>query len=593
MNNSESDHLLITGGPGTGKTGILADYAVSMIHTALPCDKRKVLALSFKRHGANDIQQRMNNRLTPEEEDRFESFTIDSFAKELLDRFHHLLPEFWQPEINYSIDEELFEPLTIKDKFYAAAGQIFPTDDIEELPLRDFCYNFMTNSPLPENISWSGKCKNDIGFYMWQYCLKQHPSRLDFPMITALAELLVRLNPQLQALLKSTYCCILADEFQDVTPIHYHFLRSAFSGIRIIAAGDQNQNIMRWAHAMPDNFECFIRDFNAREVQLNVNTRSAAKLLDIQNDISMLTAADSVPVTSGKQTGSAGMCEALLFSTDLEESRFIAEKAAELQNSGIHLRDICVIVRDTPEAYVKMWNGFSDGKTFRFRDESRIQRILTEPVIQILLSLWENAFSGSSNRQPVKYMQKVCAMTEEKALTEISAFCRKLQELFNAQKCTPGNLQKLLELSMAFLDTGKLKALFPRYRHGTWLGKTLTEFTGLMLRDVNGSATVPEVIVNFREGNFIPVTTIRQCKFFEAHTIFFTGWEDQEQWEYSTDENEELCGFLIAASRAKEQLFFTATLERRENDTSIDRIQKIYEVLKNNGISIQLVKPEE
>ncbi len=52
---SEFDNLLICGGPGTGKTGILADYATSLIRTSPEHDHRKILALSFKRHGANDI----------------------------------------------------------------------------------------------------------------------------------------------------------------------------------------------------------------------------------------------------------------------------------------------------------------------------------------------------------------------------------------------------------------------------------------------------------------------------------------------------------------------------------------------------------
>ena len=451
----------------------------------------------------------------------------------------------------------------------------------------------MTADQLPAEVIWSGICNIDIGFYMWQYFLKQQPSRLDFPMITALAELLIRINPVIKQLLTATYRSVLLDEFQDVTTVHYQFLRTAFSGIRVIAAGDQNQNIMRWAHAMPDNFEAFLQDFDAREVQLNVNIRSALKLLDIQNSVAAELDNTTPLMSAENPERTPGVCRALLFSSDEEESKFIAQEVEKLLSSQISLREICIIVRDTPEAYVKMWNSYMDDKNFRFRDESTIQRLFTEPAVQLLLALWENAFADGTDDLLISYLTAVNDMSGEDAQNLLDSFTKELQQRFGAENIPPEKLPGLLEDSVKFLDGSNLKALYPRYRQGVWLEKTLSELQSLMRRNPAGEKSLSQLAVNFRNGSFIPVATIQQCKFFEAHTVFFTGWEDQEQWGYESDENEELCGFLTAISRAKEQLFFTAAMERWKEDTTIDRIQKIYKILKNNGISIQLVKPEE
>jgi alpha-L-fucosidase len=80
---------------------------------------------------------------------------------------------------------------------------------------------------------------------MWQYCLKQTPSVLDFPLIGALAELLLRNNPQIVKALQCAYTHIFLDEFQDTALIHYRLLKTAFppGTLPVTAAGDQQQNI--------------------------------------------------------------------------------------------------------------------------------------------------------------------------------------------------------------------------------------------------------------------------------------------------------------------------------------------------------------
>ena len=79
----------------------------------------------------------------------------------------------------------------------------------------------MTKFQLPNTIELTGNLSEDIGFLAWQHWLSKRPSQLAFPMISALAELLLRSNHSLKKALQATYGYIFLDEFQDTTQIQF------------------------------------------------------------------------------------------------------------------------------------------------------------------------------------------------------------------------------------------------------------------------------------------------------------------------------------------------------------------------------------
>ena len=240
-------NLLIHSGPGSGKTELLARKAAYLLENdALPANK-KILALSFKRNSVRNLRDRVNSCIPPETSHRFEAYTFDAFAKILLDRFGNLLSEPWQLANGYTIDEELLSIPKLRDELYAAASDTaYSTAEIENLELYGFCRNHLVQKPLPAEINFSGDLSLDAGMLMWQYWLNRKPATLIFPMLNALAELLLRTNRNLKKILQTTYGYIFLDEFQDTTFDQYRLLKSAFdnSGIPVIAAGDEKQSIM-------------------------------------------------------------------------------------------------------------------------------------------------------------------------------------------------------------------------------------------------------------------------------------------------------------------------------------------------------------
>ena len=156
---------------------------------------------------------------------------------------------------------------------------------------------------------------------MWQYWLSKKPATVIFPMLNALAEFLIRNTPHLKKILQATYGHILLDEFQDTTFDQYRLLKSAFmnSGIPVTAAGDEKQNIMLWANAMPDGMEQFINDFNAKEINLQWNFRSAPRLAELQNVVARKLLLDTLP-------------ESIPVNTDLDGTLYKNDKTISEKN---------------------------------------------------------------------------------------------------------------------------------------------------------------------------------------------------------------------------------------------------------------------
>ncbi|HCD6933311.1 TPA: UvrD-helicase domain-containing protein, partial [Escherichia coli] len=83
---NSTGHNLVLAGPGAGKTELLAQKACFLIETG-KCSNKKIIALSFKKDAAKNLQDRVNSRLDTKYRHKFESTTFDAFCKSIVDRF--------------------------------------------------------------------------------------------------------------------------------------------------------------------------------------------------------------------------------------------------------------------------------------------------------------------------------------------------------------------------------------------------------------------------------------------------------------------------------------------------------------------------
>ena len=154
-------------------------------------------------------------------------------------------------------------------------------------------------------------------------------------MLGTLAELVLRSNPMILHALRGTYAFVFLDEFQDTTGIQYRLLHTAFHGSAAVltAVGDHKQRIMLWAGALEGVFDVFRREFNAQLRGLEMNYRSAPRLVQIQRYlVESLDPNSAMPRAIERNNGEEGECRLLVFPNDDVE----ADSLSTLINSWIN-----------------------------------------------------------------------------------------------------------------------------------------------------------------------------------------------------------------------------------------------------------------
>lgn len=372
-----NNNMLVIAGPGAGKSELLAQRACYLLQTDECKEPRRILAVSFKKDAAVNIKERVVKRCGSELASRFDSMTFDAFAKSLVDQFLNAIPDEYRPLRNYNIidDKELIKFLRKNEIF----NYKYDKQYMEEI--NKLTYNIL---PFKEERSV---------IWLWKYIANKDENQicyLTFRMISRLAEYLIRRNPMIKKVLNMTYSHIFLDEYQDTTSLQYDLLKSCFYNetATITAVGDDKQRIMIWAGALRDAFDRFKRDFNAVDTMLIMNHRSAPRLLNIQKTIYReFFYKDSEVMfdidNNSKWNEDDGEAYLHLFNYDYEEAKIIATEIRNIIQQGYMHRDICILVKQTPEKYCEKIIECLAEYSIIARNEAIYQDILKEELILI------------------------------------------------------------------------------------------------------------------------------------------------------------------------------------------------------------------
>jgi superfamily I DNA/RNA helicase len=317
---STVNHLVVAG-PGAGKTELLAQRASFLLDTWECRRPLRILAISFKRDASKNLEARVEKRCEVHS-DRFDSFTLDSFAKQIVDRFLPSLAAEWAPNPRYQVR-------------LASLSHDAMVDWLDRTPRPPGCppidvrswertrvkrvFDAVTHGePLPLDASDTHAVLRHWGTIWWRSQLDALPGQpsITFPMLNRLAAFLLRENPHVLRALRTTYSHVFLDEFQDTTDAQWDLVRTAFrdSASIVTAVGDAKQRIMVWAGAKTDVFETFMGDFGVLSpTALTRNYRSVPDLVQIQHSIALdLDSTSAKPVAASRLTD-AGICRVLEF----------------------------------------------------------------------------------------------------------------------------------------------------------------------------------------------------------------------------------------------------------------------------------------
>jgi len=592
----------VIAGPGAGKTELLAQRACYLLQTSQCPYPQRILAISFKKDAAENLKKRVTERCRHEDALRFDSFTFDAFSKHLLDRFLKTLPDLFKPTEDYEIyfpkSSEYSDFLT---RLATSPENVHIKSRLLAIQKVSFEKNYILGSPLPTEKGETVCAAFWAAMQWWKTCLHVGAkSRLTFPMIGRLVELILRTNPYIRKALRSTYSHVFMDEFQDTTHVQYDLVKTAFLGSQAVvtAVGDNKQQIMRWAMALDDAFGDFEKDFGAKRIQLVSNHRSSRKLVEIQHHIACTIDSESKKAISKKDFPiQDDACVIWEFSTPQAEAKHLATYIdSYINGSTLTPRDFVLLVKQKADDYAKILLPIFQTHNLKARIESQIQDLLAERLTSIIITFLR---FGSKSRAGI-YWSECCNILKHfrgidpednksgrLLQSELSEFHSSLNKRMDRLPELKTITKSLLTLIMDFIEPENILKAYPEYKQHKRFEEVIEKLTDSITESCQlvNDGDWNTVLDSFEGKGSVPIMTIHKSKGLEYHTVIFVGLEDSAWWSFAKQPEESRSAFFVAFSRAKQRAIFTYCKERGERK----KISSFYDVLCSAGVETKYI----
>jgi superfamily I DNA/RNA helicase len=571
--------VLVTAGAGAGKTEFLAQKAAYLLQTGLCRTPKRILAISFKRDAARNLSMRVESRCPAQQARRFNSFTFDAFAKNLLDRFREAIPEELRPPAGYRI---VFPRREDYSEFLDSHG----FNDLNAAQLEAAIAR--TRLPLDANPQ-SSRGRALLAYWKAQY--REDEVLLSFPMINRLVDWLLRENPVIRRALQHTFPIVFLDEFQDTTHAQFELLHTAFDGSDAIftAVGDVKQRIMVWAGAMPDVFEKFEEDFGARRISLLSNWRSHTDLVLIQHAIARrIDPKAECPDARAEREVDGDVAAIWEFGTNEQEAVGLANWVqGEVSAGVVQPHEIAILVRlHANDIEARLSPEFAR-RGLRLRNAARnvgdiaIQDLLGEDLTALCLPLLRLAATNRSpehwsqalqNLQFLEATDPIDEKSQERIQRRLTQFVRELRRNMRTLAPNANTAASVANRALEFIGVSLLRQTFPAYRREQDFNRVWAGFVSLLQECAELAENWSGALDEFEGLGQVALMTIHKSKGLEFHTVIFYGLDNQTWWSLTPSRLEELNSFFVAFTRAKQRAFFTLCRERGQPVTWIENL---------------------
>lgn len=497
-------NVVVTAGPGAGKTELLAQRADFLFRTGASPYPKRVLAISFKVDAARNLQSRVRLRSGSQYAARFDSFTFHAFAKRLIDNFRLALTGQNALNADYRLD------------------------------------------------AWT-RIQNE---------------QITFDDLVPLASEILEKNVYARGALRQTYSHVFMDEFQDATTAQYAFLKKAFSGtgVQLIGVGDTKQRIMGFADALEGVMATFAEDFGADELQLYQNFRSKPRLRRMQNR--MILAMDpSAASPEADLVGDEGVLQVLRFATDEEEAIAVTDLIRGWLDAGVPPREITVLTRQQPHLITAVLGERLTAAGISFRNEQQSQDLTTEPVAALIFNYLRVVADEGRPTAYGELVRMVTRGGIDEVDGVLDSKLRTLLRQDRLAVRTAGfdqtdfaSWKPLISAFLKFVTRPALNALSPSYQQGSRLDDVIKEAAGAFKRELNMNGDPVAALDRLSEEDAVRILTVHKCKGLEFEKVVVFGVEPQFFW--GNDDADVKAEFFVAISRAKDELVLTTALSR-------------------------------
>lgn len=339
-------NLLVVAGAGSGKTRVLV-HRIAWLVEAEHVSPQAVLAVTFTNKAAAEMRLRTEALLNISARSMWVG-TFHGLAHRLL-RMHWQearLPQNFQildSDDQLRLVKRVMRGLDLDEQKWPARqatwfinGQKDEGRRAHEVPAGDDLYQ-ITHKRIYE--AYEELCQQGGLVDFAELLLRSHEIWLE--------------SPELLGHYQSRFQHLLVDEFQDTNTIQYAWLRVlAGKQATVMAVGDDDQSIYGWRGAKIENIHRFGQDFApVTTVRLEQNYRSTATILKAANGL-IERNSDRL----GKELWTAGAdgepIRVYSGFNDLEEARFIAERAQDWLDRGGSAQEIAILYRSNAQSRV-------------------------------------------------------------------------------------------------------------------------------------------------------------------------------------------------------------------------------------------------
>lgn len=601
--------MVVVAGPGAGKTEILAQRACFLLQTGMCPSPFRILAISFKRDAAKNLQDRVQKRCGKKLSQRFDSMTFDAFAKGLLDRFYRALPEDYLVSADYQIRFDIDNSYrgTLRERLIrSASDKVLLNAILRSKAEEEFFKRYVIGRRLKDEHQEGNPDHVKLAGEFWADALTSGgKSTLNFPMIGRLAELILRENSKIRTALQTTYGFLFLDEFQDTTNVQYDLTITAFHGssCALTAVGDPKQRIMVWAGAVDGLFQRFKDDFAAKTRSVVMNYRSAPQLVTMQQYL--IAGLDpSAPRPKAFHTDAKGEGSSVIYEYDCVESE-AAHLAEQIRNTltskRLAPRDVCILTRNWNDTYSRLITHELAKFGIKARVEKTLQDLISEPVVLVQLSLLKLALSErdadawDSIIETLSSAESATEKIERQLEVRLAAFARNLRAILETCSVELDSISNLLNDLITFVDADRLKSNFPQYAQGTFLEDLQQQLANELETRLSKGVAWLDAVLDIEGRDSVPIMTVHKSKGLEYHTVIFVGLEDNAFWAFDRDPEEEKCAFFVAFSRAITRVIFTycSTRPKKLGERALPQSQKsisvLYGLLASAGVLVEKI----
>lgn len=425
---------------------------------------------------------------------------------------------------------------------------------------------------------------------------------LDFDDIIMKTVELFEADPEVLERWRRSFDYIMVDEYQDTNMAQFKLVSMLARGSgNLCVVGDEDQSIYRFRGATIENILSFEKQFNAKVIKLEQNYRSTETILDAANAV-IKNNTQRKGKNLWSNLGQGEKIQLHLLQSEMDESRFIAEKVTELKQQGESFKDNAVLYRSNAMSRSVEFSLSKSGVPYRIIggtkfydrkeikdiiaylsvinnnfDTVRLQRIINEPKRSIGDATQAEVFRIAEGLgiSPVEVMQRaeefVSISKKSKVLVPLGNMFRELGQ------DTDRPLDNIIDDVLT--ATGYSEMLMTQGNEGMGRLENINELKSgaITFMEENEDHSLSDYLENIalitdldnydQDEDRVVLMTMHGAKGLEFDNVFIVGAEENIFPSYRsqldpTEIEEERRLAYVAITRAKKRLFITQTKQR-------------------------------